>query len=152
MIYTFYCLFVQEAGDEEKKEVSLALKKLRKQYDDIHRLVAQKEEDLDLIRVSKITHMSNHIFPNLQKGVKKIGEEEKQVEKDTGGAEFETNLANLQMEEVKQTHDFEQLYQNQYLHMLKRMKKDLIALQLRSNDLTESLRSKQQIFKEESNK
>lgn len=50
-----------EAGDEEKKEVSLALKKLRKKYDDIHRLVAQKEEDLDLIR----------------KGVKKIGEEEK---------------------------------------------------------------------------
>jgi hypothetical protein len=37
------------------------LKKLRKKYDDIHRLVAQKEEDLDLIR----------------KGVKKIGEEEK---------------------------------------------------------------------------
>jgi len=36
--------------------------------------------------------------------------------------------------------------------MLKRMKKDLIALQLTSNDLTESLRSKQQIFKEESNK
>ena len=25
-----------EAGDEEKKEVSLALKKLRKKYDDIH--------------------------------------------------------------------------------------------------------------------
>lgn len=36
--------------------------------------------------------------------------------------------------------------------MLKRMKKDLIALQLQSNYLTESLRSKQQIYKEESNK
>lgn len=33
--------------------------------------------------------------------------------------------------------------------MLKRMKKDLIALQLVSNDLTESLRSKSQIYKEE---
>jgi hypothetical protein len=33
--------------------------------------------------------------------------------------------------------------------MLKRMKKDLVALQLKSNDLTESLRSKLQIFKEE---
>ena len=32
------------------------------------------------------------------------------------------------------------------------MKKDLIALQLESNYLTESLRSKQQIYKEESNK
>ncbi len=36
--------------------------------------------------------------------------------------------------------------------MLKRMKKDLIVLQLRSNDLTESLRSKNQIYKEESEK
>lgn len=36
--------------------------------------------------------------------------------------------------------------------MLKRMKKDLIALQLRSNDLIESLRSKNQIYKEESEK
>ena len=36
--------------------------------------------------------------------------------------------------------------------MLKRMKKDLIALQLKSNDLTESLRSKNQIYKEESEK
>lgn len=36
-----------------------------------------------------------------------------------------------------------------YEHMLKRMKKDLIALQLVSNDLAESLRSKQQIYKEE---
>jgi hypothetical protein len=32
------------------------------------------------------------------------------------------------------------------------MKKDLIVLQLRSNDLTESLRSKNQIYKEESEK
>jgi hypothetical protein len=32
------------------------------------------------------------------------------------------------------------------------MKKDLIALQLDSNDLTESLHSKQQIYKEENNK
>ena len=36
--------------------------------------------------------------------------------------------------------------------MLNRMKKDLIALQLVSNDLTESLHSKEQIYKEEYNK
>lgn len=77
-----------EAGGEEKKEVSLALKKLRKKYDDIHRLVEQKETDLILIN----------------KGVKKIGEEEKQVERDTGGAELETNQALKECEEVKETH------------------------------------------------
>lgn len=53
---------------------------------------------------------------------------------------------------MQEQHDFEKLYQQQYQHMLKRMKKDLIALQLQSNYLTESLRSKQQIYKEESNK
>mmetsp|Transcript_31182 Transcript_31182/g.47733 ORF Transcript_31182/g.47733 Transcript_31182/m.47733 type:complete len:238 (-) Transcript_31182:1009-1722(-) len=125
-----------EAGDEEKKEVSLALKKLRKKYDDIHKMTVQKEMDLELIK----------------KGVQKISEEEKQVEKDTGGAEVETNMAKQELKIVKETHDFEKMYQQQNQHMLKRMKKDLIALQLKSNDLTESLRSKQQIFKEESAK
>jgi hypothetical protein len=43
---------LQEAGDEEKKEVSLALKKLRKQYDDIHKMTVEKEHDLELIKVS----------------------------------------------------------------------------------------------------
>jgi len=36
--------------------------------------------------------------------------------------------------------------------MLKRMKKDMVACQLETNDLTESLKSKQQIYKEESEK
>ena len=48
---------MQEAGDEEKKEVSLALKKLRKKFDDIHKATAEKQDDLDLLKkdVSKIT-------------------------------------------------------------------------------------------------
>lgn len=58
-----------ESGGEEKKEVSLALKKLREKYDDIHRMTLHKDMDLELI----------------QKGVKKITEEERQVEKLTGG-------------------------------------------------------------------
>jgi HSP20 family molecular chaperone IbpA len=36
--------------------------------------------------------------------------------------------------------------------MLNRMKKDLISLQLTSNDLTISLHSKEQIYKEENTK
>lgn len=43
---------------------------------------------------------------------------------------------------MTERHDFEKMYQEQYKHMLDRMKKDLIALQLISNDLVESLRSK----------
>ena len=36
-----------EAGDEEKKEVSNALQKLRENYDQIHRLVKDKEHALE---------------------------------------------------------------------------------------------------------
>lgn len=50
---------MQEAGDEEKKEVSLALRALREQYDDIHKRTVEKEEALKL----------------LEKGVKQINEE-----------------------------------------------------------------------------
>lgn len=53
---------------------------------------------------------------------------------------------------MKETHDFEMLYQSQYQHMLDRMKKDLISLQLTSNDLMESLRSKKSIMNDELNK
>jgi hypothetical protein len=38
------------------------------------------------------------------------------------------------------------------MHMLDRMKKDLISLQLHSNDLTESLKSKRIIITDELNK
>ena len=113
--------------------MSEALKKLRKNYDDIHKMTVQKEMDLELIK----------------KGVTKISEEERQVERDTGGAEVETRMAQKELDTVKETHDFEMLYQAQYQHMLKRMKKDLVALQLKSNDLTLSLRSKLNIHKEE---
>jgi ATP-dependent Zn protease len=61
-------------------------------------------------------------------------------------------MAKQELELVTERHDFEKMYQEQYKHMLDRMKKDLIALQLISNDLIESLRSKRQIMKDELNK
>jgi len=41
-----------ESGGEEKKEVSNALRNLREKYDKIHRIVMQKEHDLELLGVS----------------------------------------------------------------------------------------------------
>ena len=41
----------QEAGDEEKKEVSNALRKLRMKFDGIHQLAADKEIQLELLKV-----------------------------------------------------------------------------------------------------
>lgn len=37
--------------DEEKKEVSQALRKLRFKYDEIHKMALAKEEELELIKV-----------------------------------------------------------------------------------------------------
>lgn len=65
---------------------------------------------------------------------------------------METEEAKKELSLVKETHDFEMLYQKQYQHMLDRMKKDLISLQLTSNDLMESLRSKRSIMNDELNK
>ena len=78
-----------ESGGEEIKEVSLALKKLREKNDDIHRMTLQKDMDLELI----------------QKGVKKITEEERQVEKLTGGNQGEIAKNTMGLEEVKNQHE-----------------------------------------------
>ena len=42
-----------EAGDEEKKEVSSALRTLRINYDQIHQKVMEKDAELELLRVSR---------------------------------------------------------------------------------------------------
>ncbi len=40
-----------EAGDEEKKEVSSTLRKLRIKYDNINKMVREKERELDELKV-----------------------------------------------------------------------------------------------------
>lgn len=74
------------------------------------------------------------------------------MEKQTSGANDETIGTMNDLQSVKFEHDTQKLYQDSYTHMLTRMKKDLIVLQLQSNDLTESLRHKRQIYEDESKK
>jgi hypothetical protein len=50
------------------------------------------------------------------------------VELETSGTNQETELAKGELDSVTERHDFEKMYQEQYIHMLDRMKKDLIAL------------------------
>jgi len=49
------------------------------------------------------------------------------------------------LEQLQEEHKFELLTQAQYEHVLARMKKDLIASQLDSTKLKESLKSKMEI-------
>jgi hypothetical protein len=48
-----------EAGDEEKKEVSQTLRKLRIKYDNINKLVREKEHELEELKVKQA---SSYIF------------------------------------------------------------------------------------------
>ena len=82
-----------EAGDEEKKEVSLALKKLRKKYDDIHMMTLKKDEDLQLIQKK---------FKNLPK--KNVVEGDEEGQKKLSGVEAETKQIMGELEEVKEQH------------------------------------------------
>lgn len=50
-----------------------------------------------------------------------------------------------ELEQLQEEHKFELLTQAQYEHVLSRMKKDLIASQLKSTELKESLKSKMDI-------
>ena len=81
---------LQEAGDEEKKEVSNALKVLRQKFDKMHRMVAQKDDELAL----------------LGKDMKRAEGEEKIVSKDSGGANFEFERAQAELEYYEEQHDF----------------------------------------------
>jgi len=70
-----------EAGGEEKKEVSNALRHLRAKYDYYHKLVVEKESALE----------------QLKKEVKKAQEEYANVSKDTGGGQFAKEFTNLRL-------------------------------------------------------
>ena len=125
-----------EAGDEEKKEVSVALRKLREKYDQVHKQVKQKQDAND----------------ELKKDILKAQMEEKVVSRDTGGANKDTEMSQHELDEVQRTHDFQKMDNSVYQYMLDRMKKDLISLTLTINDLTESLRSKKGITDDEQRK
>jgi hypothetical protein len=61
-------------------------------------------------------------------------------------------MAQLELEYVEQQHQNQQLYKATYQHMLNRMKKDLIAMTLKINDLSDSLRHKKIIYNDETHK
>jgi len=67
-----------------------------------------------------------------------VEDENKRVKQTIDGYEQE-------LKQIEREHNFEKLYQRSYYHMLDRMKKDLVAFQINSNDLADSYKQKQQI-------
>ena len=60
-----------EAGDEEKKEVSSTLRKLRIKYDNINKLVREKENELEELKVLYCITCNCYVRKNLSKRVKR---------------------------------------------------------------------------------
>jgi hypothetical protein len=53
---------------------------------------------------------------------------------------------------IKDEHDFELMFQRTYYHMIDRIKKDIIALNIQANDLRDSNKQKEIIMQEEAEK
>jgi chromosome segregation ATPase len=115
-----------ETGDGEKAEVSIALLKLREEYDEIRRRALEKDEQLVQIKAD----------------IKKAREEEKRVSKDFGGATLDIEKSQAELDHLKITHDTQKMEKKGFNYMMSRMKRDLISLNLTINDLTDSLKSK----------
>jgi len=86
----------------------------------------------------------------LQHKYEKVGEEEVYLQEYN---EMKTDTKNANIEELNtliSEHDFEKLTQDQYQHMVNRLKKDLISSQLRSQELKDSLKQKDDLVTEQS--
>lgn len=56
------------------------------------------------------------------------------------------------LDNIKMEHAFEVMFQRQYEHMIERMKRDLIALQIKTGEMHDSYKSKEGIMGEETEK
>lgn len=125
-----------EGGDTEKTEVSNTLKQLRQRYDKICQVVESRQKELD----------------GLNKSLVKAAEDEMYITDHIHTQDNNVFNTKTELEQLKEIHKFELLTQAQYEHVLTRMKKDLIASQLKSTELKESLKSKMDIHALEAEK
>ncbi len=122
-----------EGGDEEKKEVSSTLAGLRKTYDSYHKKVIQKEQELAL----------------LKKQIEQVNPEELYAEGDAISMNEKLEELHVASSSVKKRHEVSQMDSKIYFHMLARMKKDLIAMKIKTNELEISMQHKDSIFDKE---
>lgn len=122
-----------EGGGEEKKEVSFTLAGLRKNYDQVHKLVVKKEQELQ----------------QLKKQIEQVNQEELFAEGDAITMNEKLEELHIASSSVKKRHEVSQMDSKIYFHMLDRMKKDLIAMKIKTNELETSMQHKDSIFSKE---
>ena len=116
--------------------MSTELSQIKKQHDDVKKLVNAKQDDLEKIK----------------KEIESLGVQEQTAE----GPVFQVKSRLEQLEECLDTTklkiDEETLQKYSYTYMLERMKKDFIATKIQSADFESSLKSKNQILEIENQK
>ena len=116
-----------EAGDEEIKEVSNTLRKLRIKYDNINKVAREKERELEEIK----------------KRLEQKGDEEYKVEDQLFRKTNVIVTAEDELSMIKDEHDFELMFQRSYYHMIDRIKKDIISINIVSREVRESHKQKE---------
>lgn len=121
---------------DEIREVSIELGQIKKQHDDVKKLVIAKQDDLEKIK----------------KEIESLGVQEQTAE----GPVFQIKSRLEQLEECLDTTklkiDEETLQKYSFSHMLERMKRDFIATKIYAAELQSSIKSKQQILEIENSK
>ncbi len=121
---------------DEIREVSQELSQIKKQHDDVKKLVNAKQDDLEKIK----------------KEIESLGIQETTAE----GPVFQVKSRLEQLQECLETTkvkiDEEDFQKQSYSYMLERMKKDFIATKILSAEYYNSLKSKNQILEIENSK
>lgn len=119
--------------EEEMKEVSGSLAELKKKHDIVKKRVLEKEADLEQIRkeILQLEYQEN----TAETGVYEITTKREQID----------NALKMTNKRIAE----ENMNSRVYGHMVERIKKDLLAMELQKKNLEKSLRSKQTMYEGE---
>ena len=101
-----------EFGDEENKEVSGTLRRIRQKYDNIHKTVLSKDKELETKK------------RELEQAKTEENSIEDSIFRKTNGLSYTRET----LDGIKDTHEYQMMVQRSYQHMVHRMKQDLIAI------------------------
>ncbi len=123
----------QWEDEEEMREISTSLGKLKKKYDVVKKEVVAMEEKLD----------------KLNKDIKNKGTQATKAEQNVYEANCRVDQIKEAIQTTKDKNEEENMYTFVYAHMVDRMKKDQIALEVKRNIMEGSLRNKEGILTQE---
>ena len=119
--------------EEEMKEVSFSLAELKRKHDVVKKQVNEKEKNLETVRkeIQQLDYQEGHA----EDVVYELSTRKKQI--DTA------------IKVTKKKTDEERMNSRVFAHMTERIKKDLIAMEIKKKELETSLRNKQIMFEEQ---